>query len=162
MAEGQSFVLDLGRPELQDVMNRYSGRRPLELGSLLSPSAALVVGDRDPSPLKATLEAEGWSVSTCRGPSSVGTCPVMRGRPCPVRESVDVAVVFVGAQNATTPSTSLPLLRCAADGGAPAVVALEGRLDAARYDGTRAAVGALRGPVAVVEAVHEVRERAAG
>jgi hypothetical protein len=160
--ETAGYTLDLGRSELRDVMNRYSGRRPVGRGSLLSPPAALVVGDAEPSALKAALEEEGWAVSACGGPSAVGSCPVMRGQPCALRQSVDVAVVYVGGGGSTGPSMSWPLLRCAADGGAPAVVALEGRLDAPRYEGTRAAVGALRGPVAIVGAIREVVERAAG
>lgn len=159
--ETTGCTLDLGRSELGDVMNRYSGRRPVERGSLLSPPAALVVGDSEPSPVKAALEEEGWTVSTCGGPSAVGSCPVMRGQPCALRQSVDVAVVYVG-RGTTGPSSSLPLLRCAADGETPAVVALEGKLDAPRYDGKRAAVGTLRGPVAIVGAIHEVLERDAG
>lgn len=151
-------ALDLGRPELVDVLNRYVPGRPRPQQSVLRRPAALVVGDHGASPLQAVLEEEGWKVSTCPGPSGAIRCPLMRGESCALRSSVDAAVVYVDPGAHPSRGTALPSLRCAADSASPAVVALEGKLDAPRYEGRTAVVGALRGAAAISATVRRVVE----
>ncbi|HEV2757572.1 MAG TPA: hypothetical protein VG318_17545 [Actinomycetota bacterium] len=151
-------ALDLGRPELAGLLNRYVPGRPRPRHSLVPRPAALVVGDHPASPLGAALEDEGWKVRTCAGPSGAVRCPLMRGEECALRAPVDAAIVYVDPGTHPSRGTALPLLRCAADSASPSVVALEGRLDAARYKGRTAVVGALRGPAAIIAAVRNVLE----
>jgi hypothetical protein len=143
--------LDLGRPELRELMNRFSCATPRAQTTLLGPPSALVVSNHseDAQPVREALENEGWFVKSCSGPGK-GDCPVMRGEHCPLRESVDAAVVFVDQNRAVG---SIPRLRCAADSASPGVVAIEASLEPARYGRGTACVGALRGPAAVLEAV---------
>jgi hypothetical protein len=124
--------LDLSRPELRGVQNRYMSR------------SALIVGRRidEADDLRAALLDDGWRIRSCDGPSRVG-CPLLeRTGSCPKRECADVAVVYVDAAGSV--SGSLPLVRCAADPSSPAVVALEGQADEPTIDGDHALVGALR------------------
>jgi hypothetical protein len=146
--------LDLGRPELRELMNRYSCATPPANTTLLGPPAALVVSNHpgDAQPVREALENNGWFVKSCAGPGK-GDCPVMRGERCPLRESVDVAIVFVDQNRAVGGLGNIPRLRCAADSASPGVVAIEGSLEPARYGRGTACVGALRGPAAVLEAI---------
>jgi hypothetical protein len=151
-------VLDLGRPELRSLMERYVSEPARRTPALLDPPTALVVG-RSPGedePVRQALREEGWTVVTCEGPSVEG-CPVMRGNACPLRASADAAVVYVSPG-----APSLPRLRCAADSASPAVVAVESSFDPPRYGTSTATVGALRGPQAVMKALHRLLDPAYG
>lgn len=80
-------ALDLGRPELKALMDRYSGDDPPRAQtSILAPPAALIVkhGDGE-SAVRDAIESEGWFVKTCEGPGG-GRCPIMRGENCPLRD----------------------------------------------------------------------------
>ncbi|MGH2826185.1 MAG: hypothetical protein ACRDKF_04360 [Actinomycetota bacterium] len=124
--------LDLNRPELGDVLERYVSRSALIVGR----------GADDASDLKAALLEDGWRIRSCTGPAHT-SCPLLEGRgSCAERECADVAVVYVDANRSV--AGSLPLVRCAADPSSPAVVALEGQADEPVIDGDRALVGALR------------------
>jgi hypothetical protein len=146
--------LDLGRPELAELIQRYSSEPPRTQASLLSPLTALIVKRvaGDEAPLREAFENDGWFVRTCEGPGK-GDCPVMRGERCLLRESADAAVVYVDPQQLAGGLGSIPRLRCAADSASPGVIALEGRFDPPRYGPGTAAVGALRGPQSILAAV---------
>ena len=152
--ELQGQPLDLSRPELRAVRNRYSSATPLAKMAVLESPAALVVssGPGDGSLVSEALESEGWFVKSCAGPGK-GNCPVMRGERCSLRESVDAAVVFVDPQGPAGELGTLPRLRCAADSTSPGVVAVQGSPEPIRYLGQTACVGSLRGPDAVLEAI---------
>lgn len=147
-------VLDLGRPELAALMDRYVSHDNRSTPGLLDPPTALIVTRRpgEEAPLREALENDAWFVKTCVGPAE-GDCPVMRGERCSLRESVDAAVVFVDPKQLHGGSGSIPRLRCAADSASPGVVALEQSFGPVRYGRGIATVGALRGPKAVLEAV---------
>ena len=124
--------LDLNRPELRGVLERYVSRSALIVGR----------GADESSDLKAALLEDGWRIRSCNGPAHT-SCPLLEGRgSCAKREYADVAVVYVDANRSV--AGSLPLVRCAADPSSPAVVALEGQADEPVIDGDRALVGALR------------------
>ena len=144
-------VLDLGRPELAVLMHRYCSKPSQMQTSLLGPPSALIVTRRpgEEAPLREALENDAWFVKTCAGPGK-GDCPVMRGERCPLRESVDTAVVFVDPKEPSGSLGMIPRLRCAADSSSPGIVALEGSLAPARFSGGTATVGSLRGPKAVL------------
>lgn len=148
-------TLDLGRPELALIMERYvshPGRPQMPL--FRQPSALVVTRyDGQEMPVAEALETDGWSVKTCPGPGRT-QCPVMRGEHCPLRESVDAAVVFVDARERGRQLGVVPRLRCAADSASPGVVALEGRLNNPRYEAGTAIVGAMRGPDVVLGAIN--------
>lgn len=147
-------VLDLGRPELAVLMNRYSSKPHGVQTSLFTPPTALIVTRRpgEEAPLREALENDAWFVKTCEGPSK-GDCPVLRGERCTLRESVDAAIVFVDPKEPTKGMRSIPRLRCAGDSASPGVVALEGSFDPPRYLGRNATVGSLRGPNSVLSAI---------
>jgi len=133
--------LDLNRPELRRVLQRYV------------PRSALIVGRSvdEASDLKGTLLDDGWRIRFCDGPAHV-SCPLLKGsESCSKRECADVAVVYVNANRSVT--GSLPLVRCAANPSSPAVVALEGQADGPMIDGDRALVGALRTARIIADAV---------
>jgi hypothetical protein len=146
--------LDLGRPELRELMNRYSCATPRAATTLLGPPAALIVSNHpaDATPVREALENDGWFVKSCSGPGK-GDCPVMRGERCPLRESVDAAVVFVDPNRPGGGLGTIPRLRCAADSASPSVVAVEGSFEPTRYTKGTACVGSLRGPGAVLSAI---------
>jgi hypothetical protein len=125
--------LDLARPELAAIRERYAARTVLVV--------APVKGDA--AELEEEFLSRGWHVRTCAGPGRK-SCPLMRAESCEARESCDVAVVHFG--DVTAGAGVVPRLRCAADQAAPAVVVLEGRGDAVRTDGRRAVIGGLRSP----------------
>ena len=155
-------TLDLGRPELAVLMNRYCPESPRAQASVLSPPSALIVTRRlgDEAPIREALENEAWFVTTCAGPGK-GDCPVMRGERCPLRESVDAAVVFVDPKDLAGNLGALPRLRCAADSSSPGVAVMEGRLDPPTYAAGVAAVGLLRGPRGILAALKGVLGRPA-
>lgn len=156
-AELLGHALDLGRPELEKVMERYCRATPRATTTLLGPPAALIVSNRsgDDTPVREALESSGWYVESCSGPGK-GDCPIMRGERCALRESVDAAVVFVDPNRLAGELGSIPRLRCAADSASPGVVALVGSLEHARYGTGTACVGALQGPDAVLAAIAEL------
>jgi hypothetical protein len=153
--------LDLGRPELKELMNRYTGSTPRYQTTLLGPPAALVVSNRPgtDAPVREALERDGWFVKSCSGPGK-GNCPVMRGERCPLRESVDAAVVFVEPRRLSGGLGTIPRLRCAADSASPGVVAVESSVEATRFGRGTACVGALRGPDAVLSAISALLAKA--
>lgn len=153
-SELMGYSLDMGRPELADVMRRYSSDARGTLNSPLHAPAALIVTRKagEEASLKGAFEHDGWFVKTCAGPGA-GSCPVMRGERCPLRESVDAAVVFVDPRDVYGRLGAVPRLRCAADSSSPGVVALEGRFDPPTFADASATVGALGGPKGVLSAV---------
>ena len=154
-------VLDLGRPELAGLMNRYCSQPPQTQTSLLGPPSALIVTRRpdEEAPLQEALEKDAWFVKTCAGPGK-GDCPVMRGERCSLRESVDAAVVFVDSRESQRNLGTLPRLRCAADSSSPGIVVMKGRLDSPTYAPGVTAVGSLRGLSSILEAIRGALRRA--
>lgn len=149
---------DLSRPEFGPLMERYVSRRGRRHGHLLGPLATALIVNRagiDEEPLKESLEAEGWFVKSCPGPAKT-QCAILRGEPCPVRESVDVAVVYVDQKAMWPGSGMLPRLRCASDSASPGVIALEGSFEAPRFGRGKATVGALRAPEVVIDLIDEL------
>ena len=136
--------LDLSRPELRGLADRYVER-----------SAVIVGRSADEAvDLRAALLEDGWRIKSCEGPASAN-CPLLKGsRSCSKRECADVALVFVDASRSVT--GSLPLVRCAADPASPAVVILEGQADELAIDGDRALVGALRTPRTIADAADAI------
>lgn len=133
--------LDLNRPELSGVLERYVPRSALIVGRSMDKT----------SDLKMALLDDGWRIRTCNGPAHVN-CPLLQERgPCSKRKCADVAVVYVDVNRSVT--GSLPLVRCAADPSSPAVVALEGQADEPMIDGDRALVGALRTARSIADTV---------
>ena len=106
-------TLELGRPELAEIMERYVPDRPRPGVSTASPPVTLVVGDGPASPLQRALEDDGWRVEACRGPAGTAGCAVMRGQRCTLRDSVDAAVVYVepGPDRPQPDASSAPLRR---------------------------------------------------
>lgn len=140
--------LDLSCPELRPILNRYF------------PRTALLVGRQGAvSSLKNALISAGWQIRGCEGPGRV-RCPILEGKPaCNLRQSADVAVVYVDAKETWPASGLLPRLRCAVDPASPAVVALEGRMDAPVTRKGYGIVGALRSPDTILKAVSAVTQR---
>ena len=138
--------LDLSRPELRPVLDRYF------------PHVALVVsgqsaGDRE---LRAALAQDGWRVEVCSGPGRT-RCPIMHGKgSCHLRRQADIAVVYVDGRATWPGSGLLPRLLCVAGGLSPAVVALEGQVDSVSCGRGRAVVGALRDPAELVTTVRHL------
>ena len=154
-------ALDLGRPELATLRNRYSGEGPSRSEtSIFAPPTALIVTRRkgEEAPLREAIEAQGWFVKTCAGPGAT-RCPIMRGEPCPLRESVDAAVVYVDPDGLYGGTGMLPRLACAADSASPGVIALEDRLDDPQFGPATAAIGALRGPAAIIATLRQLLEK---
>ena len=159
--ELSGHALDLGRPELEPLMERYRSA-PVDRSSLLvMPPTALVVGwsDVDEVPLTETLENDGWAVRHCEGPGA-GSCPVMHGKPCPLRRSVDAAIVFADLRGSDRYLGALPRLRCAADSASPGLVALVGRHDRPTFSGSVATVGGARDPRSISNTLTELIETA--
>jgi hypothetical protein len=148
-------ALDLGRPELHEVLERYIH----EPEACAAPIALIVEGDgaREPEVARA-LAADGWEIKRCSGP--VGTnCPILSGRDCPVRNAADVAVVFADPRDMTEGTSLTPRLRCAGDPSSPAVLVLMGRLDPPRIRGRNAVVGSMRDPSLIVGTIEELQAR---
>ncbi|MQA99803.1 MAG: hypothetical protein GEU78_05860 [Actinobacteria bacterium] len=145
-------TLDLSRPELTSLIDRYVPKSPGRLTSLLGRPTALIVERRkgEEGPLRQALEDEGWFVKTCSGPGQ-HDCPILRGRHCPLRESADAAIVFVEPRDIHL--GQVPRLRCAADSSSPGVVAVERRLDPPSFGSSTATIGALRGPDGILRVV---------
>lgn len=153
-AELADEPLDMSRPELQGLMDRYCTKSPEAQRSTIGPPTALIV-TRHPgeeAALQETLADEGWAVKTCAGPGT-GDCPLMHGHRCGLRNSVDAAVVHVDPNGFSGSLGTIPRLRCAADSSSPGVVVLEGSREPARLLGRSATVGALRGAAEVVDTV---------
>lgn len=139
--------LDLGRPELRPIRDRYAPQRAL-----------IVKGQDGASRVEDALISEGWQVANCEGPGRT-RCPLLEGKPCYLRKSADVAVVYVDAKKTRPGSGVLPRLRCAVDAASPAVVVLEGRVDPPRVTERCVVVSALRGPREIVNAVGDAPGR---
>jgi hypothetical protein len=132
-------ALDLGRPELKPIRDRYATRNVL-----------VVEGRSDSTLFRDAFLAAGWRVHTCAGPGRT-KCPVLSGKDCAIRESADVAVVYVDVARMAAAGATIPRVRCAADGASPGIVALEGRTSAPQSIGRQAVVGALAEPQRIVE-----------
>lgn len=148
-------VLDLGKPELAPLMNRYSSEQiPHHQTSIFSPPVALIVEDRgvEQTALRNEIESNGWLVKTCQGPGRA-RCPLLRGQNCELRESTDAAVVFIDSRQMTPMSGMLPRLRCASDQASPAILVLKGQVDGFHKSGTSATIGSIRGPRAIFKAL---------
>ena len=96
------------------------------------------------------FEHAGWVVKNCAGPS-FANCPLLRHETCELRESADVAVVFVDPHLCAPETRSLLRVRCAADSTSPGVVAIDGSIEPERYAGGNAVIGSRRGPDAIVK-----------
>ena len=149
--------LEMGRPELAPLMQRYSHRGEDPPMPLLGHPTALLVTrhDEEGTGLKRMLEAEGWYVSVCKGPG-LARCPIMRGSRCTMRESVDATVVYLSGDSVGNAASMLPRLRCAADSASPSIVVLEDRADEARFGDRNATIGALQGSGSIVHAIHKL------
>ena len=115
------------------------------------PRRVLVVGS--PSPelgrLDATLEAIGYEVRRCAGPSN-RPCPVFQGHPCPMTDRPVAAIVFreQGEVGRYAP--------CGAAFGIPEVI-VEEHLDAEPATvGRTTRVGANHGPEPVIVAMEKM------
>jgi hypothetical protein len=141
--------LDLSRPELRSILDRFMGRT-----ALVVEGKAISIG------LKSALLARGWRVHSCGGPAR-SRCPLLEGKSCYLRESADVAIVYI---NGTTSegNSALPRLLCAADRASPAVIVLEGRLNPPTTKHGFGVVGALRDPETIMKAVTAVTDPEAG
>jgi hypothetical protein len=150
-------TLDLSRPELEPIMDRY--RAPLEQPVPAYRPLALLVGreEAELEPLASDLEAEGWVVGTCPGPEST-RCPLITGGSCVLRDDADVTVMFADPGTLSAGLPSLPRLVCAAYGDMPSVIALEGRIDPPRVDGRHTIVGAAWGSRQIIEAMELTKE----
>ena len=109
-------------------------------------------GEGEGADLTEILENDGWTVLTCRGPG-MGDCPVLDGRRCSLRTSVDAVAVYVDPTGAEGAIGSLPRLVCAADDASVAVVAVEGSLSPPRFVGRTATVGKELGGGAIARAM---------
>ncbi|HEU4481326.1 MAG TPA: hypothetical protein VFS18_05525, partial [Actinomycetota bacterium] len=107
-------------------------------------------------PLVEGLHHKGWSVVSCAGPSTE-RCPLIEGLGvCDRRRVADATIAFVHDAGGP-PSPDLALrLRCAGDGHAPVLLALEGKVDPPRIAGITGTVGALRGPNSLVEGCERI------
>lgn len=152
--------LDLGRPELRELMNRYTGSVPQARTTELALPSVLVVSNRPggDEQVREALRDRGWSVKSCAGPGT-GDCPLMRGNGCPLRRSVDAAVVFVDPNRCGGGLGAIPRLRCAGDSASPGVIAVEESAEPARFAGVGACVGAARGAQAILSALSTLLER---
>ena len=83
----------------------------------------------------------------------------MQGKRCPLRESVDAAVVYVDPDGLYGGTRMIPRLACAADSASPGVIALEDRLDDPQFGPGTAAIGALRGPAAIIATLRQLLEK---
>lgn len=145
-------TLDLSRPELIEVMDRYRSR-PVATPAFRQPVALIVRRPGLPSdPIQRALLAEGWAVQTCEGPGAA-TCPLMIGKPCGLRESADVAVVYVGKRGPSTGTDTLPRLRCASHPASPSLIAIEDSIQGPAYTTRAATVGGLRDPRTIIEVI---------
>ena len=145
--------LDIGRPELRSLRDRYTTAAPVKSPVALGSTALIVAAGTDRTEaIAAVLHERGWETTTCAGPSG-SRCPLMLGRHCSKRENADAAIVFLGSG---ARAGELPKLRCAADKASPHVLVLEGRVDGAAAHSGGIAIGSLRGPAAIAEAVVKV------
>lgn len=146
--------LDLTRPELKGLMDRYCSKPDEAQGTIVAPPTALLVTlhPGEEASLRQALGDEAWVVTTCGGPGT-GNCPVTEGAPCGLRKSADAAVVFVDANEFSGSLGTIPRLRCAADSSSSGVVVLEGSSEPAHLLGRSATVGALRGTKAILSTV---------
>lgn len=152
--------LDLRRPELQGLMERYCSKAHETQATLVEPQTALIV-TRNPGEetrLKEALEDEGWLVKTCAGPGT-GNCPIMHGARCELRTSADAALVFVDANEFSGTLGTIPRLRCAADSSSPGVVVIEGSAEPPNFLGRSATVGALRDARVILRTVKSLLSR---
>lgn len=150
-------TLDLRRPELQGLMDRYCSKAPEAKATDVDPQTALIV-TRHPgeeTPLREALASEGWLVKTCAGPGT-GSCPIMHGSRCELRKTADAAIVFVDANEFSGSLGTIPRLRCAADSASPGVVVLEGSTEPPHFLGRSATVGAMSGVKSILNTVKQL------
>lgn len=124
--------LDLRRSELRPLRDRYF------------PADALVVrGSASGHDLEQGLLEAGFRLSRCEGPGRT-RCPILEGKPCPIRDRSDVAIVHIDGRLAWPGSGLLPRLICAANSSSPAVVVLERRGDPPARHQRNVVIGELR------------------
>lgn len=144
-------TLDLSRPELAEVMARYVHEIPASVDTESPKRSVLLVrnGMTSATETEEAFQHAGFTVETCDGPSC-GHCPLLSHESCELRESVDVAVVFIDLDAHNPHASSLLRARCAADASSPGVVAVDGSIETQRSAGRNAVIGARRGPEAIV------------
>lgn len=105
-------------------------------------SYVLIVGrgEEYSSTVADTLKQDGWDVRFCPGPPRT-TCPLEAGKNCRLRDEASATIIYVDPFR--TRKKALPLVRCAAT-SSPALVVLEGQVDAPRWEGESIVVGSLR------------------
>lgn len=135
--------LELSRPELEGISRRYA------------PPQILIVGPDRGVPVEDGLRERGWEVTTCAGPGKTD-CPLLRGSECDLRKDADVALVHVDPSRGSSDGRTLARVRCAVEGGSPALLALDGRLDKARVDASATTIGAARSVEEIVAAVEQL------
>lgn len=140
----ETVPLDLTRPDLGPLVERYAHRLALMVGRRADRAAEL----------GKTLRQRGFLVTVCEGPGRV-PCPLLAGRPCPLREAADVTIAFV--EDIGTPQgLSSPKVACAGHSASPAVIAVEGSYSPERRDGRYAVLGALRRASNIADAAEEI------
>lgn len=143
-------VLDLSRPELSQVMDRY---RTPEAMPVRGPVALIVERPGLPSQrIKEAFRQEGWQVEACNGPGG-SPCPLMLGEPCGLREGADIALVYVDKRAPSAATNTLPRLRCASHPASPSIVAIEGSIQSPAFTDHAATVGGLRDPRTILDVV---------
>ena len=149
-------ILDLTRPELLPLLRRYVPSSP---PVVVPPrGTALVVStiDANDEDVAETLQERGWFVELCPGPVEAG-CPLLRNGTCELRDSADVALVYLPETKAGAAGTLIRVL-CAAAGDGTTVVAIEGSDSSARTMGRKATIGAERAAEEIAETVCAVAE----
>ena len=148
-------ALDLSHPELTELMDRYQ-TRSVAAPAVRRPVALLVRRPGLPTySLKEALTDEGWAVETCDGPG-VSACPLMIGEPCDLRESADIAVVYVDRRAPSTVTSALPRLRCASHVASPSIIAVEASIESPTFTDHSAVVGGLRDPRTIIGAIRRL------
>jgi len=148
-------ALDLSRPELTEVMDRYQ-TRSVAVPAVRRPVALVVRRPGLPTDaLKRALTDEGWAVQTCDGPA-VSACPLMVGEPCDLRERADIAVVYVDKRAPSTVTSTLPRLRCASHLASPGVIAIEASIQSPAFTDHSVVVGGLRDPGTIIGAIRRL------
>jgi hypothetical protein len=148
--------LDLGRPELSLLMDRYLSE-PDQRPPQLAQPIALIVAHREGQDreLKRAFRGAGWSIKSCAGPGK-RDCPLVRNEACALRQSSDAAVVYVDPSEPAGAMGMLPRLRCAVDSSSPAVLAMEGRIDPPHLANGTATIGSLRPADSIVRTASEL------
>jgi hypothetical protein len=143
--------LDLERPELRSILERYVPRHRTS-------RTAVPDTDRDvalvafPGPLRGVLAAAfaAWRVHECAGTPHVA-CPLTTsGRPCELRAAVDLAVVAIDG-DVNLSNGGVALTSCAGcSGSSGVIVLLQHRVEVIDVEGHTAIIGAGSTPQQIV------------